>query len=165
MSSVALLHGAILDMGAKWGTVNGGGAERLVYGIVKGRVGPEWGLNDLSPTWKVSSVRCGVSKPCISRTAPWLGTFIPTARLGIWRILRRWRKEGIEFHLLFFYLDNNAWWEKEKKKKKEVVNGRINNNIRPPPSLLPLPLPSIQAADNKQGHLIHSARGVNKVSQ
>lgn len=120
MSSVALLHGAILDMGAKWGTVNGGGAERLVYGIVKGRVGPEWGLNDLSPTWKVSSVRCGVSKPCISRTAPWLGTFIPAARLGIWRILRRWRKEGIEFHLLFFYLDNNAWWEKEKKKKKKL---------------------------------------------
>lgn len=58
-TSVALLHGAILDMGAKWGTINGSGAERLVYGIVKGCVGPEWGLNIFSPPWKVSCEVCG----------------------------------------------------------------------------------------------------------
>lgn len=51
-----------------------------------------------------------------------------------------------------------------KKEKEEVVNGRINNNISPP-SLLPLSLPFIQETDNKQGHLIHSAWGVNKVLQ
>lgn len=52
---------------------------------------------------------------------------------------------------------------KKIKEEEEVMNGRINNNISPPsPSLLPLPLPSIQETDNKQGHLIHSAWGVNK---
>lgn len=57
--------------------------------------------------------------------------------------------------------------EKNKKEEEEeVVNGRINNNTIPPsPSLPPLPVPSIQEADNKQGHLIHSARGVNKALQ
>lgn len=59
------------------------------------------------------------------------------------------------------------------RRKKKVVNGRINNNIKgyfppcplPPPSLLPLPPPPIQEADNKQGHLIHSLLDVNTVAQ
>lgn len=120
MSSVTvLLHGTTLDLGASF---NGGG-QRLVSVLPWDRdcLGPGGSQQPQTP-WKVSSVRCGVSRirirPYISYTTPWLGTFIPRAAcLGIWRILRRWKKEGIEFHLLFFYLDNNAWWEKKIKNK------------------------------------------------
>lgn len=67
-----------------------------------------------------NEVRSSRIRLCISSVAPWFGTFIPTGScLGIWRILRRWGKEGIEFHLLFFYHGNNARWGKKIKKKKK----------------------------------------------
>lgn len=118
-SVTVLLHGTTLDLGAPF---NGGARGWFLSSPGTGTVWVPGGFQQPQTPWKVSSVRCGVSRirirPYISYTTPWLGTFIPRAAcLGIWRILRRWKKEGIEFHLLFFYLDNNAWWEKKIKNK------------------------------------------------
>lgn len=116
MSSVTvLLHGTTLDLGAPF---NGGG-QRLVSVLPWDRdcLGPRGFSATSDPMESELGEVWGIRiRPYISHTTLWLGTFIPRAAcLGIWRILRRWRKEGIEFHLLFFYLDNNAWWEKKNK--------------------------------------------------
>lgn len=108
--------------GAKWDPFNSG-SKRFVVSYF-----PPW-EGTLSPCGIIlgrNEVRSSRIRACISSTAPWFGTFIPTGSCpGIWRILRRWGKEGIEFHLLFFYHGNNAWWEKKNKKKKKKKKKKL----------------------------------------
>lgn len=116
--------------GTKWDPSNCGGKRFVVLLSPPGRGTLSPVGTGLTPRKRIlgrNEVRSSRIGPCISSIAPWLGTFIPTGScLGIWRILRRWGKEGIEFHLLFFYHGNNAWWGKKKKiKKKEEKKKKL----------------------------------------